>query len=205
MNAQSVTSVKKKVGVFGGSFDPVHLGHLNLAIALMESCSLDEVLFIPTRLSPFKENAPPVVSIEHRVEMLKIALSPLNKFRLIDWEVHGHGPAYTIDTVRRLSQDPTLELHLLIGEDHLNSFHRWKEVEELIELAPPLIGARENSKAFDSLPPRLQKKLSHARIKIPLFDISSTYIRDRLAHKKYCGHLVPADVLRYIYQNHLYQ
>ena len=201
---KSAPSVKKKVGILGGSFDPVHFGHLNLAISLMESCSLDGVLFVPTRLSPFKENAPPHVSVEHRLAMLKIALSVIDKFRIIDWEIHGQGPAYTIDTVRRLSQDHTLELHLLIGEDHLPSFHRWKEVEELIQLAPPLIGAREGASAFDTLPSQMQEKLRHGRVKIPLFDISSTHIRERLAHKKYCGHLVPAEVLQYIQQNQLY-
>ena len=154
----SASSVKKKAGILGGSFDPVHFGHLNLAISLMESCALDEVLFIPTRLSPFKENAPPRVSSEHRLAMLKIALVPLKKFRIIDWELEGQGPAYTIDTVRKLSQDHSLGLHLLLGEDHLKSFDRWKEVEELIQLAPPLIGSRNGGSAFDTLPSQLQKK-----------------------------------------------
>jgi nicotinate-nucleotide adenylyltransferase len=194
-------SIKKKVGILGGSFDPVHFGHLNLAICLMESCGLDEVLFVPTSLSPFKENAPPKASPEHRLAMLKLAIDPIKKFRILDWEIHNKGPAYTIDTVRRLPQD---ELHLLIGEDHLSSFDRWKEVDELIQLAPPLIGARETVSGHSSLPPELEKKLRSKRIKIPLLDISSTNVRERLTQKKYCGHLVPALVLNYIQQNHLY-
>lgn len=190
---------KKNVGILGGSFDPVHFGHLNLALCLMESCSLDEVLFVPTSVSPFKENAPPMASAEHRLAMLKIALSPLKKFRIIDSEIHSKGPAYTIDTVRKISQDPSLKLHLLIGEDHLASFHRWKDVEELVRLAPPLIGTRSSSS-----PSALEEKLHLVRVKIPLFDISSTTVRERLAQKKYCGHLVPAPVLDYIQRNHLY-
>ena len=190
---------KKNVGILGGSFDPVHFGHLNLALCLMESCSLDEVLFVPTSVSPFKENAPPMASAEHRLAMLKIALSPLKKFRIIDSEIHSKGPSYTIDTVRKISQDPSLKLHLLIGEDHLASFHRWKDVEELVRLAPPLMGTRSSSS-----PSALEEKLHLVRVKIPLFDISSTTVRERLAQKKYCGHLVPAPVLDYIQRNHLY-
>lgn len=192
---------KKNVGILGGSFDPVHFGHLNLALCLMESCALDEVLFVPTSISPFKENAPPAASAEQRLAMLKIALAPLKKFRIVDWEIHSKGPAYTIDTVRKISEDHSLKLHLLIGEDHLTSFHRWKDVEELVQLAPPLIGARETAGKSSS---SLVEKLHLVRIKIPLFDISSTTVRERLAQKKYCGHLVPAPVLEYIQQNHLY-
>ncbi len=188
--------MKKKIGILGGSFDPVHFGHLNLAICLMESCALDEVLFIPTRLSPFKEHIPPIASAEHRLAMLKKALAPLPQFKIIDWEIHGQGPAYTIDTVRKLIT-PSVQLHLLLGEDHLSSLDRWKEGEELIRLAPPLIGSRKTSDTPIAAP--------FPRIKIPLLEISSTTIRERLAHKKYCGHLVPAIVLDYIHQNHLYQ
>jgi nicotinate-nucleotide adenylyltransferase len=195
---------KKKVGILGGSFDPVHFGHLNLAICLMESCSLDEVLFVPTSLSPFKETAPPVATAKHRQAMLKVAIAPIKEFRILDWEISALGPTYTIDTVRKISQDRSLELHLLIGEDHLAAFHRWKEVEELIQLAPPLIGTRETADRLSKLPADLEKKLRPGCVKIPLLDISSTNIRERLAQKKYCGHLLSATVLDYIQHNHLY-
>jgi nicotinate-nucleotide adenylyltransferase len=196
--------MKKTVGLLGGSFDPVHFVHLNLAICLMESCSLDEVWFIPTSISPFKEDAPPGASSEHRLAMLRIALAPIKKFRILDWEIHETGVVYTIDTVRKIAQDHLLKLHLLLGEDHLASFHRWKEAEELIQLAPPLIGAREGVETLPSLSSDLREKLKSGRVKIPLLDISSTNIRQRLAQKRYCGHLVPAAALEYIQQNHLY-
>lgn len=183
--------MKKKVGIFGGTFDPVHFGHLNLAVSLMETCSLDEVLFFPAGLSPFKESARPTASAEHRLAMLALAVAPVKKFRLIDWEIKANGPSYTIDTVRRLSEDPSLELHLLIGEDHLATLSRWKEADELIRLAPPLVAAREG-------------KGGGKTVKIPLFEISSTDVRQRLTQKKYCGHLVPASVLDYIQKHQLY-
>jgi len=184
--------MKKKVGILGGSFDPVHFGHLNLGLSLKEKCHLDEVLFVPAGLSPFKESAPPFASAKHRLSMLKIAIQPILGFRVLDWELDADGPSYTIDTIRRLSADPSLELHLLIGEDHLASLHKWKDAEELLELAPPLIGARNSMRAEAHI------------YKIPLFDISSTVVRERLIQKKYCGHLVPAKVLEYIEDHHLY-
>lgn len=190
-------SKKIKVGILGGSFDPVHFGHLNLAIALKETCHLDEVFFVPTGISPFKMETPPVVSSEHRLSMLKLAIKPIKEFRVIDWEINQKGPSYTIDTVRRLSEDPSLQLHLLLGDDHLASFQLWKEGDELIRLAPPLIGTRLGEDSSHSIP---QGK----RVNIPVFDISSTGIRARLSQKKYCGHLVPASVLDYIAQYSLY-
>jgi len=181
----------KKIGVFGGTFDPVHFGHLNLAINIMEECVLDEVLFVPASVSPFKEDSPPKALAEHRKEMLRLAIGPIKQFQVLDWELKSGGPVFTIDTVRKLAKDPSLQLHLILGEDHLASLHRWKEAEELVRLAPPLIGARGKS--------------GEKTIKIPSFDISSTQVRDRLSQKKYCGHLVPAAVLEYINKNKLYE
>jgi nicotinate-nucleotide adenylyltransferase len=193
---------KQTVGILGGSFDPVHLGHLNLAISLRESCLLDEVFFIPARVSPFKGCAPPVASPEHRLAMLKLATSAVKEFRIIDWQLESQGPSYTIDVVRRLIEDSSLKLHLLLGEDHIASFHRWKQADELIHLASPLIGIRNS---FDqSLPDAVFKAPHFKRVKIPVFEISSTVIRSRLAQKKYCGHLVPTSVLDYIRQYDLY-
>ncbi len=193
----------KKVGILGGSFDPIHFGHLNLGISLMEMCSLDEVLFVPASISPFKENAPPAVSAAHRKEMVRLAILPIKTFRILDWEMENKGPSFTIETVRRLSQDPSLQLHLLLGDDNIAAFHRWKEAEELIRLAPPLIGIRDLGD-LSQLPAEFQKALRNGRIEIPHFEISSTKIRSRLSQKKYCGHLVPAAVLDYIGEHGLY-
>jgi nicotinate-nucleotide adenylyltransferase len=187
----------KKVGILGGSFDPVHFGHLNLAISLKELCALDEVLFIPAGISPFKESTPPVAASNHRLTMLQMAVAPVPGARVLDWELAAEGPSYTIDTVRRLSADSSVKLHLLVGEDHLASLSCWKESAELFRLAPPLIGARD-----------IQSQAAYSEegsfFRIPLFDISSTRVRERLAQKKYCGHLVPAPVLAYIEKNRLY-
>src|SRR6267154_582570 len=158
--------MSRKVGILGGSFDPIHFGHLNLAISMMEACALDEVLFVPTPLSPFKENTPPKASAQHRQEMLKLAIEPVTKFRILDCEMHIKEPAFTIDTVRKLSSNPSLQLYLILGEDHLASFHHWKDAKDLIRLAAPLIGTRELGD-LSQLPVEFQEKLQSGRIKIP--------------------------------------
>lgn len=191
-----------QVGILGGSFDPVHLGHLNLAIALSERCGLDKVLFIPAGISPFKDSAPPIASAAQRLAMLKLALAPFQSFSIIEWELQSPGPSYTIDTVRKLCQDTSLEFHLLVGEDHLASLPRWKEAEELVRLAPPWIGTRHS--ADGHMLSREAEWLKGRKVEIPIFDISSTTIRHRLAQKKYCGHLLSASVLDYIDQHQVY-
>jgi nicotinate-nucleotide adenylyltransferase len=186
-----------KVGLLGGTFDPVHFGHLNLAIALKEAASLDRVLLVPARTSPFKMEKAPIVSGEHRLEMLRMAIEGIEGFEMLDWELKKPAPSYTIDTVRQLSQDPSLELHLLLTEDQIPTFSSWKESALLIQLASPLIGMR--SKEKNSSVCSWGK-----RVQMPCLEISSTLIRERLARRAYCGHLLPLPVLKYIQHHQLY-
>lgn len=185
-----------KVGIFGGTFDPVHFGHLSLVIALKELCALDEVLLVPAGISPFKENAPPFASNEHRLAMLSLAVASMKGFHIIDWELSHKGPSYTIDTVRKLSQENSNELHLLLSDDQVSNFYLWKKADELARLAPPLIGTRQGGEVL---------QIPHAKkIITPIFEISSSLIRERLRKKMYCGHLLPSSVLDYIAQHRLY-
>jgi nicotinate-nucleotide adenylyltransferase len=187
----------KKVGILGGSFDPIHLGHLNLATSLKQLCRLDEVIFVPAFCSPFKGDSPPQASPEDRLKMVALAIADVPEFALIDWEIHAKTPSYTIDTVRRLSKDRTLQLHLLLGDDQVADFSLWKEAEELVRLSPPLIGTRLGKEVNFPIP-------GSKSVKIPIFEASSTQIRERLSKKLPCEHLLPASVLDYIRKHQLY-
>ncbi len=189
----------QRFGFFGGSFDPIHNGHLNLAIELAEKHRLDGVFFCPTSQSPHKKDHPPIASKEARRAMVTAAISPLPSFTLLDLELQKTSYCYTIDTMRTLislDQESKTKRNyfLLLGEDTLEKFHTWREVEELIKLAPPLVGTRLASA-------NLKKGLTP----IPTLDISSTKIRERLHKGQYCGHLLPAKVWDYIQQHKLYQ
>jgi nicotinate-nucleotide adenylyltransferase len=194
---------RRSIGLFGGTFDPIHFGHLNLAISIFEARQLDSIIFCPAHISPLKKEQQPHVSKEARLEMLALAIQPLQGFTLLDWEIRRPAPSFTIDTVRfLLSQEQYREtqLHLILGEDALFSFHEWKEASELARLAPPLVGMRPG-KISGSFPSFFEKENF---ISTPVMEISSTEIRKRLNQNKYCGHLIPAKVLDYIYINKLY-
>ncbi|MDE3045298.1 MAG: nicotinate (nicotinamide) nucleotide adenylyltransferase [Verrucomicrobiota bacterium] len=184
----------KKVGFFGGSFDPIHFGHLNLAIEILERCGLDEVLFCPAFCSPFKTEHPPVASGDHRLEMVRRAISAIRQFRVTPVEIERKGPSFTVETLRKL-QTKGASYHLILAEDAALHFDRWKEPQQIIELAPLIVGTRGMSVAVP---------MAKTTVQIPLFDISSTEIRARLKKKLYCGHLIPAKALDYIQEHGLY-
>ncbi|HEX4840193.1 MAG TPA: nicotinate-nucleotide adenylyltransferase [Rhabdochlamydiaceae bacterium] len=200
--------MRSRVGFFGGSFDPIHLGHLNVAIELAERHELDEVFVCPTSQSPFKKEKPPIASKEHRRAMVTAAISLLPTFTLLDFELQKSTPCYTIDTIRQLiaidqQHKKNKNYFLLLGEDAIKHFHAWREVEELIKLATPLIGSRQ-TKSFPQKA-ALLSAIEKGLTQIPLMEISSTEIRDRLQKGLYCGHLLPAKVWDYIQQHQLYQ
>lgn len=163
------------IGFFGGSFDPIHFGHIALAIKLLEAHKLEKILFCPAFCSPFKTAAPPIATPSQRLAMLKLALDH-PQFEITTLELERDQPSYTIDTIRALKLKG---LRLILSEEAAAHLDKWKETQELIRLAPPLIGPRE-------------------------FPISSTEIRARLKKKLYCGHLIPAKALEYIKTHHLY-
>lgn len=100
----------KRIGLLGGSFDPLHFGHLNMAIALSETHRLDSVLFCPAYTSPFKTENPPAVSTEHRLAMVSCGIQGVQHFSTLDWEIAQNGPSYTIDTIKKLKDESAAEL-----------------------------------------------------------------------------------------------
>jgi len=193
----------KKVGFFIGTFDPIHNGHISLAVQISEIHRLDEVILCPAFCSPFKKNRPPAVSAEQRLQMVQAAIQDIPRFSASDREIRQDKIVFTIDLVKEiLNEEKNLQLHLIFSEDTLNGFPQWKEVDELIRLAPPFIGSRLASPR--NIPADLKEKLKKGFTQTKMMDISSTEIRERLKKELYCGHLVPAKVLDYIRVYQLY-
>lgn len=194
----------KRWGFFGGTFDPIHFGHLNLAINLLEIHHLDHILFSPANFSPLKGSNMPTASAKDRFEMTKLALEGMPNCSLLKLELEREGPSYTIDTMKELIRlHPNVQFHLIVGEDILEGLPKWKHVEELLTLAPPLTGTRPGDN-LPKLPLAIEKWIDRGRTDIPSMEISSTELRARLIQKKYCGHLIPAKVLDYIHAHRLY-
>lgn len=201
----------KRIGIYGGTFDPLHFGHLNLAIGLKEAHNLDEVWFIPAHQNPHK-NHEQSVSIEHRVAMLNAIIPQIPNFRVVDIEAKRQPPSYTIDTIQTImdseQKDPKgYQFYLMVGEDSVANFLQWKEPDLLVSLVPLLIAVRGDSTTdFNKFEahPKILEAIELGITKIGLFDISSTEIRARLKSGLYCGYLIPSKILDYINKNHLY-
>lgn len=194
----------KKIGFFGGTFDPIHFGHLNLAVNLFEATELDELIFSPARTSPAKQDAHPIANAVARKEMIELAIEGFPHFSCIDWELKQEGPSYTIHVIEHLKEkEPDAMVYLLIGEDALSGLAQWKDVKKLLDLGTFLVGTRLGA-VSTLLPPILESYLRGSKFPIPTMEISSTVIRQRLAKKKCCNHLVPSKVLDYIEANRVY-
>jgi nicotinate-nucleotide adenylyltransferase len=182
----------ERVGIFGGSFDPVHLGHLILAEAALEELDLDRIIFIPTGVSPFKQDRPPGASPEQRLAMLRLATAGEPRFSVDDRELHRLGPSYAIDTVRSLMGDyPGVRFLFLIGADNLSDLPRWHEADELMRLVDFAVFDRDDSGA--SLVGKSGLPVVRRRI-----DISSTEIRQRVTGGLSIRFMVPEQVYDYI-------
>lgn len=196
----------KVIGIFGGTFDPIHLGHLNLAIEILEKKPLDEVWFCPARSSPFKREGESTAA-HHRLKMIDLAIAPIPAFRSVDIELQREGPSYTIDTLRyfveqeKSNPSPTT-FSLIMGEDTFFNFFNWRHPEEIMRLAPLTIGCRQYNLAGKE-DPVIEQALKGC-LSTRIMEISGTEIRERLKKGLYCGHLVPKEVLDYIREFHLY-
>jgi nicotinate-nucleotide adenylyltransferase len=196
-----------KVGILPGTFDPIHIGHIHLALSMIGERGLDRVLFVPTPLSPFKVHLPPVASANDRYCMVKIALSEIENVEVSDVEMDRQGPCYTIDLVRALQKNNSRDsYYLLLASDVLSGFSKWKDVSSLIKMAPPLIGQRPGCEHFDldQFSKNDREIIEKGYTGTSLLEVSSTEIRNRLAKKACVDQLVPPKVLDYICDHRLY-
>lgn len=188
-----------KLGLFGGSFDPVHLGHLLVAQAACEELGLDRLIFIPAAQSPFKPDRQPT-SAGLRLQMLRLALAGQARCEVDDQELRRGGTSYTIDTVRDYaSRHPGAELFYLIGADHVAKLPQWRAAAELARLAYFLVIPRPGEVVLPFPPPFRGRTLAS----FPL-DLSSSQIRARVQRGLPVDALTPPGVAEAIRNNRLY-
>ncbi len=198
-----------RIGIFGGSFDPLHLGHLILAEHCREQARLDQVWFVPAATSPLKQHGP-VATNRQRLEMLEIGLAGHDAFRVEECELQRGGVSYTVDTLRQLqAEHPGNEWFLLVGGDSLADFARWREPAEICRLALPLVYQRPgHAVSLDSLralvDPARMDEIARQAIEARQVEISSTDLRQRLAAGRSIRYLVPRAVEVYLLNNQVY-
>lgn len=197
-----------RIGIFGGTFDPVHNAHLLLAEQSREQANLDEVWLIPAGSPPHKESTG-ISSGKQRREMLDFAIAGNPAFVIKDLELHREGPSYTVETLRQLKEThPDDEFFLIVGADSVRDLHTWREPEAILELAT-LIGVNRPNISLPDLTELTQKFGEDVIAKIlwvtmPGIDISSTDIRKRLRENKSVRYMTPRAVEVYIHNNRLY-
>jgi nicotinate-nucleotide adenylyltransferase len=203
-----------RLGIYGGSFDPVHYGHLALARACQVQAALDEIWFTPTAVQPLKRHGPHA-SDSDRVEMLRLAIDEAltdssmesDAWRVCTIEIERGGPSYTVDTLRQLAEElPDAQLFFLIGSDALRDVARWKEPDVIFSLATPLVVHRAGEAPPD-LPllaslcgPKTQPRV----VEMQPVDVSSTEIRGRVANGQPIDGLMARSVAAYFANHGLY-
>lgn len=197
-----------KIGILGGTFNPIHYGHLIIAEYIRVDQNLEKIIFIPTGIPPHK-NKEEILNSKIRSEMVGLAIESNPQFECSNIEIYNKEISYTIDTVKSLkSQNPDNEFHMIIGGDSLMSLRTWKGYKELISITNIIVADRYGAcgktiiAEIDKL--NSETKNSITSIKTPIIEISSTEIRNKLKEKKSIKYLLPENVENYILKRGIY-
>ncbi len=189
-----------KVGILGGTFDPIHLVHLLSAEQAREQMGLDEVWFMPARIPPHKDGSG-VSDARQRLKMVELAIENISHFHAVDFELERSGPSYTFDTITLLrDRFPKHEFYFIIGGDMIDYLPHWHRIQELVQCVQ-FVGVHRPGYCPDN---EFAKK--HVRmVEMPLMDLSSTFIRERRKEGQSIRFMVSDKVREYIEENRLYE
>jgi nicotinate-nucleotide adenylyltransferase len=200
-----------RVGIFGGTFDPIHYGHLILVEQCRDQAQLDQVVFVPSASPPHKLHKA-ITPFAQRVEMLSLAISGHASFRIDELEKDRTGPSYTVDTLTQLqSQRRGDELHFILGSDSLHDLPQWYQPRRVLELATLLVIQRADWPAFSAEQLKESLKLDddfplrYKIVEAPLITLSSRDIRRRIAEGRSVRYMLPRAVEAYIQEKGLYR
>lgn len=191
----------KQVGLFFGSFNPIHVGHLIIANTMHQHTDLEEIWFVVSPQNPFKKKAS-LLDQNQRLEMVEMAIKDNFHFRSSNIEFQLPQPSYTIDTLTHLHEKHKdfYQFHLIMGSDNLINFHKWKNFEQILTHHKIFAYNRPGSEKTDFH--------SHKRVAIvngPLLHISASYIREEIKNEKSIQYLVPQNIFNFIQNYHLYK
>ena len=197
-----------RTGLFGGTFDPIHLGHLIVAEDVRERLYLDRVIFIPAR-HPWLKAEREVTAGQHRLAMVRLAMDSNPYFEASDIEMKRQGPSYTVDTVELMKEEfgSSEEIYFIVGSDAVTDMPLWKEPERVVSLCQIVSVSRPGAPKidFEALRPLIPAVSSCLSVlDVPQVDISSTAIRERIKGGLSIRYLVTARVEEYIYEHKLY-
>lgn len=187
----------KKIGIFGGTFDPPHCGHLLMANEVLHQLSLEEIWFLPNQIPPHKQEEH-FSDSSHRIEMLKLAIESNPSFKLQLIEMERQGPSYTYDTMKLLrGKYPEVQFYFIIGADMVEYLPKWHKIDELLGIVQFTGVKRIGFQMETPYPVQF--------VDVPEFEVSSTLIRERVEKNQPIKYLIPENVRRYIEENGLYE
>lgn len=197
-----------KIGIMGGTFNPIHNGHLLLAEMAYEQLHLDTVWIMPNKKPYYKELAGNITE-ENRVEMIQRAIVDNSHFQFSDMELKREGVTYTVDTLEQMKKMyPSAELYFILGKDSLDYLDQWKDADKIMQMATIVAASRDDLKK-DAIIKKMGelKRQFHANIVLldsPNMEISSSYLRASLKEGRSCKYLMPDSVISYIKEKGLY-
>ena len=199
------------IGVFGGTFNPIHTGHLIIAQEILNKKNLDKIIFVPNASPPHKKDSN-LIEASLRFRMIELAINDNDCFEIDDYEMHHNGYSYTIDTLNYLQKKYSDDcLFFIIGADSLFEIHLWKDCQNLIKNFNWIIANRSGREISDEslkeipLPTELIEKLSNSVVETPIIEISSSILRQRIENNKSIKYFVPEQVEKFIKKNYLYK
>ncbi len=194
--------ISKKIGLYFGSFNPIHIGHMVIANHLVENSDLDEIWLVVSPHNPFKKKKT-LLDDHHRLELVRRACEGYEKLKPSDIEFKLPQPSYTINTLTHLSEKyPDTQFCLLMGEDNLNTFHKWKNYEVILDQNPIYVYPRKTSNGHEN---QFTNHSDIVHIDAPIMEISSTQIRKAIKEGKNVRPLLPTDVWEYIDEMNFYR
>lgn len=192
--------MKTKIGLFFGSFNPIHNGHLMLANYLAEYGGLDEIWFVVSPQNPFKDKKS-LLADRHRLYMVELAIKGDERFQVCDIEFYMPQPSYTIDTLTRLQErHPNTDFYLICGMDNIESFKKWKNYEMILQYHHLMVYPRKGYSSNE-----LVEHPSVTVVEAPEIEVSSTFIRNAIGEGKDVRYFVPKEVYKYIIDMHFYE
>lgn len=192
--------MKTKIGLFFGSFNPIHNGHLMLANYLAEYGGLDEIWFVVSPQNPFKDKKS-LLADRHRLYMVEMAIKGDERFQVCDIEFYMPQPSYTIDTLTRLQErHPNTDFYLICGMDNIESFKKWKNYEMILQYHHLMVYPRKGYSSNE-----LVEHPSVTVVEAPEIEVSSTFIRNAIGEGKDVRYFVPKEVYKYIIDMHFYE
>ena len=189
----------KRIGILGGTFNPIHIGHLCVAQAVYEKVRLDKVVFVPSNKPPHKAMKG-LVDADLRYQMVRLAVKKTSYFEASDFEIKREGKSYSIDTVKHLKDEYKGEakLFFIIGGDGVETLHKWRQIDELQSMVSFVAVNRQHFESTSD-----NKKVRS--ITMPRIDISSSYVRQRIGSGKSVDFLLPRRIIRFIEKHQLYK